>query len=107
MQFSGSATNKLDHVYYPLPAPSGDIPSAPLAQEKSTAYHRYSSFDLLQPDVRFRRQYASGGVLISRNGSLMACGLAYFPTYLSISEKRFWLGVIGWAIGFLGNGKPP
>ena len=57
LQFSGSAANSVDDVYHPLPAPSGDIPSVPLAQEESAAYHRHSSFDILQPDVRFRRQH--------------------------------------------------
>lgn len=36
---------------------------------------------------------------------MVACGLAYFPTYISVHETRFWLGVVGWAIGFAGNSE--
>ncbi|WWC62087.1 uncharacterized protein I303_104677 [Kwoniella dejecticola CBS 10117] len=36
------------------------------------------------------------------NGYLVAAGLAFYPPEAEISWK-FWIGVAGWAIGFLGN----
>lgn len=40
------------------------------------------------------------------NASLLAMQLSFFPPTLSLSSPRFWLGVLGWAVGLAGNSMP-